>query len=186
MLDEFVSENKHSTPQIWKLPFEFYEYARQHEWDKSYKRPYLIDLLYFEWIEIEVHTMPDIQQNDITTNGDFLKDIIVINPEHRLIRMNYPVHNKKYEKLESFYGNYYLLVYREPITGIVKFIELHEMLAIVFEQLKEENNNTKDILTEAGNIFGVNDENIMIENGIKFFQDFTEKGIIMGFRQKKY
>ena len=55
-------------------------------------KPFLDDLLYFEWMEIEVHTMPDRPFPDYVKEGNVLEDRLAFNPEYEIIRMDYPVH----------------------------------------------------------------------------------------------
>ncbi len=59
MIDEFFSLHNAQTSQVWKLPGEFYEFAKTGNWNEKFKMPWLTDLLLFEWVEIKVHTMPN-------------------------------------------------------------------------------------------------------------------------------
>ena len=60
MAYRFFSEHNCQTPQVWKLPFEFYEFATAGDFANKYNIPFLNDLLYFEWLEIEVYMMEDL------------------------------------------------------------------------------------------------------------------------------
>ena len=44
------------------------------------QKPYLEDLLYFEWMEIEVHTMPDKPYPDYQSRGNIFMDRLALNP----------------------------------------------------------------------------------------------------------
>jgi len=92
LIDDFFALHDARTFQVWKLPFEFYRFVSEQSYGIRFNKPYLSDLLHFEWIEIEVHTMADQQAEPYLKNGDVKNDLIEVNKEYRLIRLSFPVH----------------------------------------------------------------------------------------------
>ena len=78
MVDRFFIEHDAQTPKVWELPKEFYEYVKRSGYAKKYDRPYLDDLLYLEWIEIEVHSMPDKNPEDVKHDGNPFQDSVIV------------------------------------------------------------------------------------------------------------
>src|SRR5210317_158344 len=48
LVEEFFSSGLPQTPQVWKLPFEFYTFHASRETGQRIQRPFLEELLYFE------------------------------------------------------------------------------------------------------------------------------------------
>lgn len=178
--DYFINYNAQS-PQIWKMPFEFYLFAKENNYNEKLDKAFLTDLLYFEWMEIEVHTMPDNENINVNAEGDMFKDKLIINPEHKLIQLTYPVHLKAWNELEDNAGEYYVLIYREQETGLVKFIDLSPFLALFFEQLKTSGESTEVILQELFNQIDKNQTDIIVKNVLGFLKYINELGLILGF-----
>jgi len=180
--DYFMNYNAQS-PQIWKMPYEFYLFAKENNYNEKLNKAFLTDLLYFEWMEIEVHTMPDIEIFDLNDEGDLFEDKLAVNPEHRLIHLSYPVHLKAWDELEQNKGEYYVLIYREQETGLVKFIDLSPFLALFFEQLKTTDESIKTILEELFNQMEKDQKDIILKNVMGFIKYINELGLISGFRK---
>ncbi len=58
-VDDFVAKHKSQSPQIWQMPYEFYQFIDKNYYEVKTKYPHLIDLLLFEWKEIELYMMED-------------------------------------------------------------------------------------------------------------------------------
>ncbi|HYG53588.1 MAG TPA: putative DNA-binding domain-containing protein, partial [Flavobacteriales bacterium] len=59
MVNAFFSKHNCQSTQLWRMPFELVEFVENHEYHTKIGRPYLLELLYFEWLEIEVYQSPD-------------------------------------------------------------------------------------------------------------------------------
>ena len=182
MINEFFSHHPCQTHQIWQMPYEFYQFAKNNDYRLKYKMPFLIDLLYFEWIEIEVHTMPDLPIPSYTLNGSENIDIPVINPEFRIIRLEYPVHLNPISQVEEKKGNYFLLVFRESDTGKVEFISLSAFYALVIELLSKGIYTLPEMIEEVRKILmkdHIKDLDININH---FVVELKRKKFILGFK----
>lgn len=181
LVDRFFSTHNAASPQVWKLPYEFYEYCVDENLSEEIGRPYLNELLYFEWIEIEIHTMPDEDIPEYKSEGDLLDDLLIINPEHQLLHFEYPVHKMNTNKLTKNRGNYFVLIYREQEDLSVKFFDFSPFFALVFENLTEQGLTGREALIQAGLTLKMKDADQIIQNGIAFLNDLTNQGIILGF-----
>jgi len=181
MAYRFFNEHDSQTPQIWKLPFEFYEFAIEQDFATQYRIPFLNELLHFEWLEIEVFMMENLPFPTYQENGNWLTDSICFNPEYRLVKLEYPVHIKKPAQIASEKGDYFLLIFREKETGHVQFVNLSVLFTYLLEHLLGGENQLQEILADMIYIFGINDDQLLRNKSINFLQDLKEKGFVLGF-----
>jgi hypothetical protein len=183
LIHVFFSNYKPNTPKIWQLPGEFYEYAIEADFSNKTGKKWLNDLLFFEWTEIEVHTMPDIQPPQYKKNGNILNDVLVVNPESRLIELDYPVHIMNVEECEKNKAKYYLLISRDPDTGHVNFFNLPLFHAWIYEKISIEQVNMIQLVPEIKSVFGFKEDKKILENTTRFISDLIRKKAIYGFRK---
>ncbi len=183
MVYQFFSEHACQTPQVWKLPFEFYEFAVEKDFAGKYQVSFLNDLLYCEWLEIEIYMMKDIPYPAHRKEGDWFNDQIILNPEHKLIRLKYPVHLKNPKDIsEDQKGDYFLLLFREEDTGKVQFINLSVLFTFLIEKIIEADKKLEEIILDVIYFFGVNDEQLLRTKIIEFLNNLKEKGFVAGFK----
>lgn len=177
--DYFV-EHKCQNAQVWRMPLEFYEYCKEKDIAGQLGFPFLNDVLYVEWLELDVHTMEDMEYPEFTTKGDIFNNRIALNPEYKLIRLTYPVHTTAPTSLAGKEGTYFLLVYREKETGNVQFVDLSMLYAYILEQISY-GELLKDILVEANNLFQLNNISLLKEHAENFVKDLQNRKFILGF-----
>ena len=134
LVQEFFSGHACQSPQVWYMPKELYEYLTQREAHPLLsKYPFLPDLLRLEWLEIALFMMED-RPAVSGSKGDLL----VLNPEHELVHLQYPVHLKEAKQITANdKGDYFLVMFREPDSGDVQFMQLSPALAMMIELLEE-------------------------------------------------
>jgi hypothetical protein len=181
MVYNFFSQEELQVPQVWKLPLEFYRYHTARDTGTSIGKPYLSDLLYFEWIEIEVHTMPDRPYPQVKTDGDFLKDVLAFNPEHEIIRLKFPVHLHPAESSIPLKGDYYVMVYRMPGSGNVKFLDLTELHVYMILKMVEDRIPVASITGEIAMAAGIESETYLEQVLEQFIRELMEKKLVLGF-----
>ena len=175
----FIREKDVQTPLLWQMPYSFYEYCQENNLGMELERPYLNDLLYFEWIEIEIFNMPDRQIPHFKDNRDFLNRKIVLNPEYEIIFLEYPVFKMAVGELENHKGEYFLMVYRDLKTLSVQFIELSPATVWLIQAIETGEKTGRQIMQEAGSVLNIDPKTIS-EISDSLFIDFYEKGIILG------
>ncbi|MEA3478680.1 MAG: putative DNA-binding domain-containing protein [Bacteroidota bacterium] len=185
LIDRFFIEHDTQTPKLWELPYELFKYAKSAGYAEQFSKPYLTDLLYFEWVEIEVHTMRDKFHPDYTPEGDLINDPIVLNHESRLIRLRYPVHLYAASETISKPGNYYVFIFREPETGTVRFMSLSVLHVHLFEKFYLNNLIVSDFIDDIAKTFDINDYKMLEKEIIRFLQELLSQGGILGFTNKE-
>jgi hypothetical protein len=177
---DFFIEHKCQTAQVWRMPFEFYGYCVENKLQEKLGIPFLNDLLYFEWLEMEVHTMEDIEYPKVKKEGDWMSEVIALNPEHKIIPLTYPVHTTSPgPELEQKVGNYFLLIYREKETGHVHFVDLSMFYVYILENIKN-GALMKEILVEANSMFQINDIKLLKDRSLEFINDLKKRQFIIG------
>jgi len=94
LVQDFFSHHPCQSPQVWYMPKELYHYMSQKEHKLFKKYPFLQELLWFEWLEVELFMMED-RPAAYTTIGKLDTDALVLNPELHLQHFIYPVHLKQ-------------------------------------------------------------------------------------------
>lgn len=185
LVQDFFSNGIPQTPQIWKLPFEFYQYHASRDTGIRIQKPYLEDLLYFEWMEIEVHTMPDRPTPEYVERGNIFSDRLAFNPEYEIIRLDYPVHLFAAEESIRRKGDYYALIFRAPETGFVKFLNLSGLNTYILTRLVEDQVPLNQLKGDIATVSGIESGKYLDEALEKFIRDLMEKRLILGFHKEK-
>jgi hypothetical protein len=180
LVDDFHALHPAVTPQVWKLPEEFYRFVKANGYAKTFSLPFLNDLLHFEWIEIAVHTMEDQSPAPYRSKGNKLTDSLVVHPEFRLIRMEYPVHIYAAEEALQHAGDYYLLTFRTRNFD-VQFIDLPALHAFYFEQIVQGKTGAellKMLEEQSGQILNTSE---LKQNLLEFIDTLFHQGLFCGF-----
>lgn len=182
LLFRFFLEHDCQTPQVWKLPAELCSYVMENQISDALKLPWLDELLWFEWLEIEVHTMPDIDPGTITIKGNLYNDIPVVNREYRLEKLSYPFHLFPVREAAEKQGEYFVLLYREPESGKVQFMALAPIHAYFIDQLTAGEQTIPELIQDtAENIPDTSPESLL-QQGMPFFEELLRNQVILGFK----
>ncbi len=180
LVKDFFSRHNAQTPQIWKLPEEFYEFAVTNNWSEKYDFPWLNDLLLFEWMEIQVHTMPDRRATLINAEGNLLKAKLVVNSEFEIIQLNYPVHLMPVSQTPENKGNYYVLLFRHPVKGTVQFLNLSALFISIIEELARAPASISELASSAILNYKLTNREAITSALGNFIKDMAEQGLILG------
>ena len=183
MVYDFFSQHNCKSYQVWQIAGEFCEYAIKEDFATKYQIEYLNDLLQFEWDEMVVYNMEDISPHNYSDTGDPLDNAMVLNPEHKLLQLHYPVHLHNPITAIEKKGNYFVLLYREPRTGKVQFVDLSLWYAIVIEQIGSQEIVLKDLLKEAPNLFGAINIEDLTKTTFAFIRELQARKFILGFKK---
>ena len=185
LVNDFVANHNSQTPIIWQMPFEFLEFINSSRLDVKIKYPHLTDLLLFEWKEIEIYMMEDLNtdmEGLLPTFNETSR--IIINNEYDILQLKYPVHQKSAKEiLKEDAGSYFVLIYR--FNDKVRFFDISAMLAWFIKQIDDKNYSAKQFLelTSKLNLEVASD---IIKANIKtFIQAMHGKGFVLGFINKE-
>jgi len=177
----FFSKHKPQSAQIWKLPLEFANFVNDEDLPEKKSYPFLIDLLKFEWMEVEVFMMEDIPYPEYQKKGDFMHDRILLNPEHRMMGLSYPVHLKKSNDIsDKDEGEYFVLLYREKDSGRVQFVDISAFFAIVIENIQNGNILAHILEVLAEQMVNASVDTLK-EHALAFLKKMKEKEFVLGF-----
>lgn len=170
--------------QVWRMPEEFYQFCRNESYTATYDLPYLNDLLYFEWLEAEMYVMEDLEYPNFSENTNWLKGKIAVNPEHKIIKLEYPVHFQIPDEAVKNKGNYFLLLYREKETGKVQFVNLSILFTFLVENIVLQEKTLEEIFNDILHIFGINNLDLLQKEAFKFLEDLLQRGFVLGILQE--
>lgn len=180
MVYNFFSEHKCVDPQVWRMPLEFCEFCKTENYADKYTLPFLNDLLYFEWLEVELYMMEDIKYPEFTNTTNWLNKKIAVNPEHKIIKLEYPVHLEKPLEAVNKKGDYFLLIYREKDSGRVQFINLSVLFTFLLENIVLAEKTVQEIFNDILYLFGINDLTMLQTEAFKFLNDLKSRGFVLG------
>ncbi|MDP1623444.1 MAG: putative DNA-binding domain-containing protein [Bacteroidales bacterium] len=183
-VNDFFSSHACQSPQVWSMPKEFWAYVKDQQPAIVKKYPFLDELLWLEWLEVEMFMMED-KTAGHTPAGNLKKDKIVINPEHHLQYFTYPVHLKNAQQItKTDKGHYFLVLHREPVTGKVKFTNLSPFLARMVELLAEKPRTIKELIKKTSREIGIVPDQQLAEDVLHFLENALAGGLIHGFVNK--
>ena len=180
MTDAFFSLHKCSDPQVWRMPKEFVDFCKTENYGEKYALPFLNNLLQFEWMEVEVYMMEDIKYPEVSKSAIVLNSKIEVNPEHRIVKLEYPVHMEKPFDAANKKGNYFLLLFREKESGRVQFTNLSVLFAFLLENIDIGEKTLEEIINDILYLFGINDLKMLQTEILKFLEELKKRGYVLG------
>lgn len=168
LIEEFMTNHKCQTPFVWKMPYEFYLYVSSRKFQLHKQYLFLNDLLKFEWYEIKIY----MASNKILKLKKYTDKEFIINPNHKLIKLNYPVHTKNAALIrDNDREEYYALLFRETKNFRVIFNDLSILMAAVCEIISLNPINIEELINfiKSNLLHDLDDKMI---NRIKSFIDW--------------
>lgn len=181
LVNDFFSQHDCQSPQLWRMPFELVEYAEKTGYHLKLGKPYLLELLYFEWLELEIYQGEDQPHADFVDKGDIMDSPIVVNPDHKLLQLTYPVHKKEYARMESLQGQYFVLLHRHRKTYSVNFIEFSPFLAIVFSQLAGNTMTLREAVNKVASANGIHVDEKHLQQTALWADSLMQDTAFLGF-----
>ena len=121
---EFL-KNPPSTPFVWQIANDYRKFVKKQK--LFHDRKYLYELLYFDWIEVEIYMKEykKIKVKDFDWNKSYK-----LAPSARLKTFNFDIINKEHEsKRENF-----LIIYYDYKSDEVLFREINQFLYVLIKQ----------------------------------------------------
>ncbi len=186
LVKDFFKNHTCKSPQIWKMPYELYEYISSAPYFLLKKYPFLDELVQFEWIEIEMFMAAD-KQMDYTLNGNPESSFLMVNPEISLHRFRYPVHLKNASEIEGTdIGEYYLSVHRHPETGKVYFTNLSPALILLLEFLIKKPMKLDELTLEVTGHLNIEFNHKTFTQISVFIHNALKSRLIIGYVHSRY
>lgn len=185
IVDAFIAKHKSRSPQIWQMPYEFYEFVEKNKFDVKTKYPHLTDLLLFEWKEIELYMMED--KNDDLKNlsvNIYNDSRVILNREYEILQLSYPVHIKQAANItQSDKGVYYVLIFRA--NDKVQFFDFSAFFVWLIYEIENNEYSIEQLIKKSEEANKNIDCKIIKENFLKFIYTMHSKGFILGFENEK-
>jgi hypothetical protein len=143
----FIAKHDVQPVELWKMPEGFYDFICHGEVPSDLKPDYLEDLLLFEWAEIAVTMMEDVELDAIPTSvsrtelsstwADFAKHSIYVNPHFEVIRLRYPLFKLKPSEALLHPGDFFVVCYRHCESLKPHYLAVSPLIAQLLLSLKE-------------------------------------------------
>ncbi|MDQ1856004.1 MULTISPECIES: DUF2063 domain-containing protein [unclassified Chryseobacterium] len=181
MVTHFFEHHQCQTPQVWKLPQEFSDYYQQHGFPFKKKFSFLVTLLQYEWLEIEVFMMEDWPIDEFGREKKSQENGIIPNPEIKILSTEYPIHLKNGKEItEEDRGQYFVSVHRDYYTKQIQFNDLSYPFVEIILKANEGCFSRKDFIELLA---GYDNDR---EKIVKLYQDFEQfalqNTIFLGYR----
>ena len=181
LVDDFMRDYSPSSPQVWQMPRELWEYVSDFSHPLGSRYPFLTDLLWFEWLEIELYMMEDVKVG-FRNEGNLKNEKLVLNPEHKIVRFEWPVFLKSPERIEDDdKGYYFLVIFRHPENKSVRFIHVSPVLARLMELLSERPKTLEELMADLSIDLKAAISNEQQSHVEIFLSGLFEKGLLLGF-----
>ena len=181
LVAEFFAKHNCQEAQLYKMTGEllvFFTNNPDHTLLIEY--PCLMDLLRFEWLEMEMYMMEDAEMPVAKPDGDWLNDCIILNPEHRLLKFDYPVFKVAPQELAAYpASSYFCMAYRQPETLKIIFTEVSAVMAAILELMGHgETLSTIYKILQSENI---NLSDTSKHQLLEYLQEQLKTGFVLGF-----
>jgi hypothetical protein len=119
-------KNPPKTEFVWKIANDYMKFVKKQK--LFHDRKYLYELLYFDWIEVEIYMKEyKLKENDFSWNSSYS-----LSKSARVKRFDYDIINANYqEKREN-----YLIIYYNFDTNEVLFREINQFIYVLIKKLK--------------------------------------------------
>jgi uncharacterized protein len=142
MIKDFFGSHYCQSPQIWQMPGELITFLDNSNYKLLKKYPFLKDLLLFEWFEVELYMMEDLEVPTYKTDEIYIDNNLVLNPELKILILKFPVHLKNAtEIIKSDKGQFFVCMHREPESGRIEFSNLQYPHVELLESLSNSSAN---------------------------------------------
>ncbi|MCH1429895.1 MAG: hypothetical protein GWP59_07870 [Chlamydiales bacterium] len=136
VVDDFLASDACISPYLWEMPKALVSFAKSRGYDEIFALPFLNDLLLFEWLEIEVYMMPNKPAAKELEEKAYYQ-FPIVNPEHKLLQLEYPVFKKTKCGELSDKKQYFISLHRHPETKQVLFFEHSSFFIYLLEEMSE-------------------------------------------------
>lgn len=177
----FHTQYDSKSPYLWSMPKGLWEFSVKVEYAKYLNKPYLDELLCFEWLEIEMDMMLDIDAGPYHEKGDPLDSPVLFNPHHQLHTFTYPVFSRSISDIEKHKSKYHLLLFRNQQNFQVRYIALSPIYVTLVSILQAQSVSARVALEHVGKHFNIVDQTNLLSEGQRLIEMLLEEGAILGY-----
>lgn len=181
----FFAEHRCESPLFRDIPAAFLGWMRETAPQAYPDRPWLYELMHYEWLELAVMTDgADVEAVADDGEDDLLSGVPVLNGTARLVSYRYPVHRigPRFRPTEADGGSYCYLVYRDD-RDEVRFIALNPVSARLLALIGEAGLGGREALLKVAAELGRPDAGAVIEAGTALLKELRRAGALAGIRR---
>lgn len=176
----FMRDYSAHSPLFRKIPEQFLHYLNNPTPELQQLMPdYLNSLCHYEWVELLVSGIEEINSQGIQPDGDLASNKPVFSATVQLLNYDYAVHRITPRKKPQHKASTQLLVYRNA-DDMVKFIELNAVTYRLISLLLNEAITGKQALTLLAKELQHPQPESIIEFGLSILEDLRDQGVIIG------
>jgi hypothetical protein len=123
-------KNPPKTQFVWKIANDYRKFVKEHKLFKD--RSYLYELLYFEWIEVELYMKEYKEQEEYILSWE---NSYKIAKSARIKKFKYDIIGSKYEEERENY----LIIYVDFENNKVLYREINQFIYVLIKRLKQGN-----------------------------------------------
>ncbi|MFT6441689.1 MAG: hypothetical protein ACJASM_001226 [Salibacteraceae bacterium] len=175
LVDDFFKNFPNQNAQIWRMPYGLFEYLNDYPNPHSEAFPFLAELVYFEWLEIELYAEKDLalKQNSSTL------DSVNLNPHHRIIQLKYPFHFLSVDEAIKAPKTTFIVLFRNLENYKIEFSEVSVLVAKVLEALPENNFDFLHSMKKVAAQYNLTDIAIIEKQADKLLIKFKQLGLFL-------
>jgi len=175
LLWAFLKKNPPQSEILRELAWELAQFCKSRPHPLKKKYPYLGELLEYEYLEIAMRFAPE-------GSGKAARGELRLNPAHVLAEYRWPVHFIREDfrdpkKLPQ--GRYHLLLWREPESLEVKFMEVNPLVAALIRRLERGPAKPEALLRAVARQNGLKAGPEFLAEGRALLQDLRAKQILL-------
>ncbi|MBX7137710.1 MAG: DNA-binding domain-containing protein [Oligoflexia bacterium] len=182
LIQRFYAEWPLVSPELWKMPRQLCDFVGGTQYGMATGRPWLNDLLRFEWLEIEVFMMEDVDPGVVNAKGDLAGQPVVLNQEVVFSRFEYPVFKVAADQLTAQQGCFFLATYRHPQTLEACYTELSLLFLRVLEILQIQELSGSAAIERAASDLGIDLSGGDARRMLELLSAARSDGLILGVR----
>lgn len=171
---DFLLASPPQSPVLRELPWEVSQFLRNHPYPLLEKYPWLGELMEYEYLEIQVRFAEE--REDKSPTGT-----VSLNPAHALGEYTWPVHfisRENHDPARLPRGNFFLLLWRDPISLEVKFMEVNLLVAAMLKILANGPQSPEALLEAIAKEVGIPRSDEYLQEGRELIQNFISQGIL--------
>lgn len=173
---EYLKTAPPKSPILRELPKEVAEFFKRQDFSLKSEYPYLGELMEYEYAEIQVRFAPEDEEKTPDKK-------IRLNPAYFLGKYQWPVHyigQRRFKVSELPKGQYYLLLWRDPVSLEVQFMELSPLVVALLQKITipQEPSELLEKLVKDLNI-AADQRSEFFKEANKLFPQWSQQGLLV-------
>ncbi len=185
LVRRFFAEHRSHSPLFRDIPEAFLDWARTCSDTVNAHRPFLTDLLHYEWLELAVSLDPArVVPEQLDAQGDLLAGVPMLHPAAQLASYSWPVHRigPRVQPAEPDASAHHYLLFRDA-SDAVRFIYLTPLSAALLAMLQTQPASGRQILDQLAELGAVQQREAFVRSGAGLLEQLRQQGAILGIRR---